>query len=207
MSRIFITMPSHESQETIDSLKDLCEVHGVTCLIQVGAEDGYESACISSAIGCVAIAIEGDSRHKPLDPDLEFHTVLIGATNCTMPFYINRQDGLSTQIKRDDNKETTHNLRQYRLDTFCAIHDIEPDALIIDTEGTTLDVLEGCGGLLDDIRVIYAECQTTEMRPGIRMVGEVDKFLTARGFSQHSDPPSYWNDETQAQGNYTWVRK
>ena len=121
-------------------------------------------------------------------------------------FYGHSSPDLSSTIPREDGHERAETLHQYRLDTFCRTHGgIKPDALIIDTEGTTLDVLEGCGTLLDNMKVIYAECQTSDPRPSVRHVNDVDALLVAHGMTQHTKEPSYARWQTQ--GNFTWVRK
>lgn len=196
---------SHEDQHIIIGLIDLCRQQEVKCLVQVGAEDGYEADKIRAATGARVIAIEGDTRCAPCAPDLEYHYALIGATDCATAFYITGSIGLSGHFLRNDGQAQTRvELPQRRLDTFCAQHAIEPDALIIDTEGTTLEVLEGCGELLDRVKLIYAECQGSVIREGVRLIGEVDTFLAARGFTQHQGIPSYGVGASQ--GNYTWVK-
>lgn len=94
-------------------------------------------------------------------------------------------------------------MRMWRLDTFCAAYSIKPDALIVDTEGSGLDVLEGAGDLLDDVKLIYAELQNAVIRPGVRLRPEVESFLSVRGFTQHSELPTY---DAGGQGNFTYVR-
>lgn len=202
---------AREKERIVYALADLCKKHQVGFLIQIGAEDGYEADCIGNITGCRVLAVEGDSQCSPCNPDLEYHHSLIGATNCVMPFYCHKEPGLSSQINRKSvgghkDKETLVHLQQHRLDTFCSMNDLMPDALIIDTEGTTLDVLEGCGDLLENVKLIYAECQSYPIRPGIRPVSEVKKFLEIRGFQEHKELPSYCNGPDDSQRNYTWIR-
>jgi len=196
---------TREHDDVVESLAGVCERLGVACVVQVGAEDGYEADCLSVMIGCRAVAIDADPSCNPVSKLLEYHRYIIGATDCKTNFYPNFTHGLSSTLSRKDKSEyLLENEQQYRLDTFCTMNDIKPDCLIIDTEGTTLDVLEGCGDLLDNVKVIYAECQSHNLRPGVRPVTQVDEFLSARGFTQHLGPPSY--SAGQVQGNYTWVR-
>ena len=197
-------MSSHEDDKIVESLTTLMAHHGVQFLIQVGAGDGYEANCIGNATGCRVIAIEGNTVCSPIQPELEFHHIVIGATNSVMPWYVHKNADLSGHFSRGHNsEETTYQSQHMRLDYFCGVRYLEADALIIDTEGSTLEVLEGCGFLLDKLKVVYAECQTQEDRPGIRLLGEVDKFLVVHGMTQHQGPPAY---SVGPQGNYTWVR-
>jgi len=194
---------SVEELPVVHALIDLCAALKITCIVQVGAEDGYEVYKLKQALGCLAIAIDPDPSCAPISTKIEFHEVLIGAEDTVADFYWNRVPGHSTQIPRIDGMEIKLTLPQSRLDTFCKRFGIVPDALLIDTEGTTLDVLEGCGDLLDNVRLVYAECQTVELRPGMRLLPEVDTFLAERGFVQRAGLPAY---SVGDQGNYTWVR-
>ena len=195
-----------EEEHVVAALVSLCKEMGVKCVAQIGAEDGYEVNEIRKATGCRAIAIEGDSHCKPCSPDIEWYERLIGATDCVTDFYQHDSLGLSSQIKRgDDAKEHLTRLGQERLDTFCAARGISPrpDALIIDTEGTTLDVLEGCGDLIKGVKLVYAEVQAYAIRDGIRPVGDIDALLLPLGFTHHRELPSY---DGGAQSNLTWIR-
>ena len=197
---------SQEEQGIVSALSTLCQELGVTCLVQVGAEDGFEADSIREATGCRAIAIEGLSNCKPYSDKLEYHYAIIGATNCVMPFY-DYGPGLSSQVPRKDIYALPYDIIQTRLDTFCNERGIVPDALIIDTEGTTLDVLEGCGDLLDGIKIIYCEVQSPQYaleREGSRPFGEVDTFLSSRGFAIRNGYPNYC---AGPQANVTWIRK
>lgn len=194
---------SRERNDIAYSLAALCQKMQISCVVQVGAEDGFEADCIREATGCRAVAIDADPKSVKMSPWLEAHETLIGASHTVMDFYVHKVDGLSSQFTREDGAEEKVAMPQQRLDYFCQQHGIEPDALIIDTEGTTLDVLEGCGALLDNVRLIYAEVQTSVIRPGMRLLPEVEAFLSARGFVRREGRPSYHEGP---QGNYTWVR-
>lgn len=198
---------THEQDHVVGALVDLCRAHNVKCVLQVGAGDGYEADCIRGAIGCRAVAVDGDSRSVPYSPSLEFHRSLIGATNCVTAFFTSPDNPeLSTEIVRGEDfpHQTRHELMQRRVDTLCDYHGIRPDALIIDTEGTALDVLEGCGdAILSGLKVVYAEVQHPPLRGGMRIAEEVDAFLLSRGMVKHNALPSYG---AGSQSNWTWVR-
>jgi len=201
----------HEEPHVVSALVELCKKHEVKCLIQIGAEDGYEAACIKEATKCRAIAIEPNVICEAHSPHIEFYNTVIGGYDSLTTFYIHEDTGLSSQLPRNDGHEIPFHTAQQRLDTWCNNRHIKPDALIIDTEGTTLDVLGGCGDLLFDIKIIYAECQTEIMRPGIRLLNEVDEFLVEiYGMTQHHGLPSYSCENGQypiPQGNWTWIRE
>lgn len=195
---------SREESHVVTALAALCKLLNIKCAVQIGAWDGYEVEVVRSTVPCRGVAIEGDTRSVPCSPGLEYHYALIGATNCVMDFYLHPNAELSGQFPRGENSEEKVRLQQHRLDTFCEALGIKPDALIIDTEGSTLDVLEGCGAMLDSVNLVYAECQTYVMRPGIRPLADVDAFLAVRGLTRHHGLPSY---SAGSQGNYTWARQ
>ena len=196
---------NHEEPHVIAALVALCKQMDVRCVVQVGAEDGFEAAEIARATGGRAIAIEADERCFNHRADgVEFHTALIGATDCeAATFYRHVSFGLSSMLKRGDGGEEALELPQHRLDTFCAALDVRPDALVIDTEGTTLDVLKGATGILGGVRLIYAEVQTAEIRPGVSLLPDVEAWLTERGFVRREGLPAYYPG---SQGNYTFWR-
>ena len=195
---------SQEEADITNALVELSKRMGVKTLVQVGAWDGAEACAIKEGTGCRAIAIEANPAVGLCSPSLEFHHMVIGATNGMIPFYVHTSSELSGTLKRDGWGGEPTILPMERLDTFCKNRRITPDALIIDTEGTTLDVLEGAGDTLNGIVMIYAEVQVSHIFPGDRLLPEVDGYLVARGFTQHLGPPSY---SCGGQGNYTWVRR
>ena len=194
---------SQEEPHVVSALVDLCRKIGVSCLVQIGAEDGYEAEQVRLATGCRAVAIDADPQCGPLNgAGIEWHTAFIGATDCAaFPFYL-YGTGLSTPFKRDENAKPVE-YPQVRLDTFCRDNGIIPDALVIDTEGSTLDVLEGCGELLADVKMCYAEVQAYAIRDGIRPVSDIDALLLPLGFTHHLGLPSY---DGGAQSNLTCIR-
>jgi FkbM family methyltransferase len=193
-----------EEQHVVDALVSLCREIGPECLIQIGAEDGYEAMRIREATGCRVIAIDGDMRSRPASPYFEFHHLVIGKTDCFASFYVHATSGLSSTLARGDSNETRIQREEWRLDTFCEMHGgIRPDALIIDTEGTTMEVLEGCGALIDGVKLVYAECQNEMIRPGVSLFADVDRFLVEHGMTLREGLPSY---DAGCQSNYTWVR-
>lgn len=186
-----------EQEHVILALTKLCREMGVTNLLQVGAEDGYEAYFIAEATGCSAHAIEADPKCAPFIAGLDFHRAYIGAENADkVPFYIHPISGLSSPLPRFTKNEKVRNYRMVTLDTFCANTGIKPDALIIDTEGTTLAVLKGATETLRKVKMIYAEVQNNDTK--------VAQFLAEQGFTFVSDSPSY---TVETQSNWTWVKR
>ena len=192
---------SRESPDVVEALARLCSQQGVSWVVQVGAEDGYEAQAIAGLTGCRATALEADPRCRPCD-GCEMHWVLIGeADTAATDFFTYDDIGLSSRMKRADRAGQLAALPMFRLDTFCCALGIEPDALIVDTEGTALQVLAGCGDLLDRVRLVYAECQTDAVHPS--SFWSVDELLVRRGFLHRLGHPAY---TVAGQGNFCWVR-
>lgn len=195
-----------ETDEVITSLIALCKEKKVTCIGQIGAEDGSEAWAIMTALEIPGFAVEADSRCQPCTPDLPFFNVAIGAGLELVKFYEHPTPGLSGMFEREDQGERARNILQISLDDFCLSLNREPDALIIDTEGSTLEVLEGATQILCGTEVIYAECQTLAIRPGIRTLDEVEEFLRVHAphLRRREGLPAY---DGGSQGNYCWVRE
>lgn len=196
---------THEADGVCDALVALAVEHGIRCVMQIGAEDGYEAWYIRDSVGGRAVAIDGDPKTTPCTDDIEFYRCLIGPINTLRKFYVNEGMGLSTVIPRYDSMEQAIMAEQFTLDTICAMQDVKPDMLIIDTEGTALEVLSGGEETLKGVKVVYAEVQLKEIRPGVSLLTDVDTFLWARGFVKVDGPQNY-EDSLGTQANRTWVR-
>lgn len=191
-----------EHADVCRSLADICRKMAVSCVVQVGAEDGHEASYLAQTLGCRSIAIEANAGVSS-SPGIEYHVSVIGATNGPTTFYRHSNGALSGHFPRG-SEEVAERRWMQRLDAFCGDNLIAPDALIIDTEGSTLEVLEGATGILGGVKVIYAEVQDYPIREGIRPFPLVDAFLAARGFTAHDAAPTYGKGD--AQWNQTWVR-
>lgn len=194
---------SREEPHIIQALIDLFYKMRITCVIQVGAEDGYEADELRKATGCHAVCIEPDPKCDPVSTKLDWHEVIIGAENSIVNFYINGSIGLSSKYPRSDAQEMLACMPQIRLDKFCEKHRIKPDALIIDVEGTSMDVLHGCGNLLDDIKIVYCEVCHDDSRGPDGLAVDVDAYLTERGFKRSMELPTY---RAGGQSNWTFIR-
>lgn len=60
---------------------------------------------------------------------------------------------------------------------------IQPPALLkLDVQGCELEVLEGCGDLLDRFAYVYCECSEVELYAGQALRPEIEGFLAGHGF-------------------------
>ena len=195
---------SHEEVAVVHALTNLCIRMEIKCLVQVGAGDGHEAYTVQQICNCTSVAIEGNPGATPMSSEIEFHNAVIGESNRLADFYIHEDEGLSGCLPRRDGREKHIVCPQYRLDTFCDYHRRTPDALIIDTEGTTMEVLSGSSNLMRGVKLIYAECQHVMYRPKVSMIEDVRNLLSGWDFVEHVGLPSYL---AGPQGNYTWIRE
>ncbi len=87
------------------------------------------------------------------------------------------------------------------LDHWCHEEDIDGrqvDILKLDVQGAELQALYGAKKLLQDVRVVYLEVSFVPIYKDCPLFGEVDAFLSARGFRRcavyPSDQPQNWGD-------------
>ena len=141
-------------------------------VVNVGAEDGFEAAIIEAQVpGSIVYRFEPNR-----DTDGRWYGLVVGATNGPTTFYRMGDTALSSTYNRTGSEPEER--EQTRLDTWARgiglghIH-----ALLIDTEGSTLDVLVGAGDLLGSVAFICAEVQETKLYGDNALVGEVEDHL------------------------------
>ncbi len=65
-------------------------------------------------------------------------------------------------LDSNDNEKIAVKVRLLRSETFCSIHNLQPDVLKIDVEGHENFVLRGFGEILKSIQLILVECKSVE---------------------------------------------
>jgi FkbM family methyltransferase len=79
------------------------------------------------------------------------------------------------------------------LDGFCDRHDIQPDFVKLDTQGTEYDIL--ANGFVRHIRSVVAieiEVEFVELYRGQRLFADVDQFLRSNGFALMGLKRHHW---------------
>lgn len=70
-----------------------------------------------------------------------------------------------------------------RLDRILALEQIQPNALLkIDVQGYELEVLKGCGDLLEHFNYVYVEASFVPLYEGQPLATEVIQYLSLSGF-------------------------
>lgn len=77
------------------------------------------------------------------------------------------------------------------------------DFVTLDIQGSELEALKGMGNLVSRVRWIFTEVNRREMYAGIPLVGEIDDFLSRRGFRRVVTLwyPAGWGDALYARGS------
>lgn len=117
-------------------------------------------------------------------PGVEAHCAVIGGRDAVGSFFEKSVNGVHSLYERETQDTVrVHAVRVETLASFCGRIGISGlDVLKIDVEGGTLDVLEGSGDLLGDLKALHVETEAVPFFRGQRLDTEVTGFLSARGF-------------------------
>jgi FkbM family methyltransferase len=172
-------------------------------VIHVGAHYGQEAALYDNAFRAERVLwVEADPEtHLLLQSSLAnrpTHIALQGmiadVDDQARTFYRTLNEGMSSSylpLKEHLNiypgitVTGTIRLSTVTLPSLLARHEIEPtlfDYLVIDTQGTELQVLLGCGDSLANFRWICCEVNQIELYQGCAMFADITRFLRASGF-------------------------
>ena len=117
--------------------------------------------------------------------------------------FITMEPGCSSTLKPNDGILNEFNLstnwdirdiikiRTQRLDTFLNSNEIDPDAIKIDVQGLSLQVIEGMGEKLHNFLLIEAECEFRQLYESQSLFHDVSKFLHDSGYIL-LDLKRYW---------------
>lgn len=177
---------TRESDEVIEALRQ--KLAGVRTCIHIGCGDAYELA----KLDCVTkIAIDAHPGIKVMCEGMSYFNIGIAEVEGKAEFWHGNDWGLSSLNDRGGQK---YLINVTTLDDFVWTHRIKDvDALIIDTEGTTWQVLQGAKETLKGVKFVYAEVQHEQIYPAPRckLVGEVTDLLAEYGLHPTDGLPSY----------------
>jgi FkbM family methyltransferase len=86
-----------------------------------------------------------------------------------------------------------------RLDTFCSLQDVIPDAIFMDVQEAELDVLKSMGETIKKVKYIVFEASNVSTYKGGCCFNDIDLFLKEKGFKYRSD-----NMPESQKNNYNW---
>ncbi len=176
----------------------------IDCVCDVGSMDGSESIGFRQALPAAALfAFEANPENlrpmqaNPVLREKDVQIVPMAAANYDglAEFFIvqadysahNYQRGMSSLYKRGDGSalQATVSVPTTRLDSFFrqkGLRDLKL-ALWIDVEGKAYEVIEGAAGLMEQLRVLHVEVETSAcIAPGQKLYGDVKAILESCGF-------------------------
>jgi FkbM family methyltransferase len=192
-------------------------------LVHVGAHLGQEAPAYEKLNIQNVVWVEADPKtFELLQENLKkrtesqtihkaFNCLLTSQDNLEYQFHVFSNQGASSSIFKSTNllkknwsdvHETGEifNLNSITLDSLLSQNNISPDLLLIDVQGSELEVLKGAHRTLTRTRIKAIELEVSKQAiyEGGCLYDEIDSFLTLHGFSRMSFVP--WH------GNVLYVR-
>jgi FkbM family methyltransferase len=131
-----------------------------------------------------ALTLEGEG--------VTIYSHALGARDSRSQFYVTERSDSSSLLVPGTAQERAYGSRVAgavdvevrRLDHVLTAAQIAGPALMkLDVQGAELDVLEGCGALLDNIDYLYLEGSFVELYEGQALITDIVAFLHRRGFA------------------------
>lgn len=161
----------------------------IRLVMDIGAADGGDTLALKRLFpDARVIAVEGlptnFQRHLSWLTEVEAYCAVIGSREAEAPFFEKSVAGVHGLYEREsDDTVRVHTVRVETLESFCRRVGVEAiDVLKVDVEGGTLDVLEGCGALVDGLKALHVESEAVPFFRGQRLDQAVTRFLSERGF-------------------------
>lgn len=178
------------------------------CIFEIGANDGVDVIQIHEIWPDAEIHIfEIDTHHFPrlkrfiseyihvnffglynYDGKVEFNRLFEAGKNFDdFDFWRKTASG----IKKMAGKHTTvlgHDLVEKvtldvkTVDTYCREFNYKPDILMLDTQGSEYEILEGAKETLKNVNGIILEWSSDELYEGMKQLSEIEKLLNSHGF-------------------------
>ncbi len=151
-------------------LKNL-EINNLKTIIEVGGRYGTESVdlardypeCIIHTFECNPRTSKQCAETCLTMPNIIFNNIGVSKDGEKLPFYsyIDNNDGCSSFYKRIDGEKTMKyagDIETLTLKDYLTEKNIDSvDCLCLDTQGSELDIIQGCGDQIKNIRYIILE--------------------------------------------------
>jgi len=174
----------------IAKIKSNLVIESITHIIEVGSLNGDDAKFYKLNFPNTEVfAIEGspDNFNRYLKNEKEIKTFnhIICNFNGNIDFYIKDQNGINGIFDRGSKYNGLKITRPcITLDKFCEDNNISKiDALKIDVEGATLNVLLGMSNMLSKTKIMHIETETHSFFKGQSLHTEVVNFLEKNNFN------------------------
>jgi FkbM family methyltransferase len=176
----------------------------ISCAVELGARDGYDSIHLSNFLRCHVHAYEANPNavefcraHLTGRENITLHHYAVGDYNGKVKFHAVNLDkyrniGASSIFKFDMNEQIqppevleAGDDIQYEIEVDIVKledQDIMPDALFMDIQGAELMALKGLGKKINNVKLIALETQYHSCYLGGPTFDELNTFLTNYGF-------------------------
>lgn len=182
-------LPSIDMNRFVDLVNKYFNKNDINVIMDIGSMDGGDAVFFKKYFDhALVYSIEGlpenyDKFIKNLDDVIGIKSVMANYDG-TCKYHqknINGIHGIYDRGQSYGNKII--DLECVRLDTLCKIYNIkQPDMIKIDVEGATFDVLEGCGDLINNIKIMHIETETYPFFRNQRLHDEVCEWLSNKNF-------------------------
>lgn len=68
------------------------------------------------------------------------------------------------------------------INEYCKINNVKPDILLMDTQGSEYEVLEGASDILDNVKVISTEWSSIQLYENQKLLSDIQNLLSKYGF-------------------------
>jgi FkbM family methyltransferase len=180
-------------------------------IVEIGCEDARDSKLFHSTFSDARIiAIEGlPSNYEAFLQKLPFeaYQMVITSYDGEVTYFQKSTPGIHGIYDRGPNYSgTSLVLPCQKFSTFCKEHNIlKVDAVKIDVEGATLEVLQGFEEILPTVKILHIETEDSQFFIGQHLQSEVHEFLYANGFTPLIIGGSMIEPE-RTQFDEVWVR-
>jgi len=148
--------------------------------------------------------------------DLQIHAVAIASKNEMRDINVSKKDHSSSLLKigrlqsqtfPGTEYDYTETVRCMPLDHLIDQGDIESQALLkIDVQGTEMDVIEGCYGILWLFDYILIETSTLQFYEGQALHFQIDERLKKAGFKKIDTKATAFDDDGWTQADHLYKR-
>jgi len=206
------------SSISILEFTDLIKSFGIVprTILEIGSMDGVDAKEMKKIFPCSKVmAIEAlpDNYNKYLKTleEIETFNIIISDYDGISKFHKKNINGIHSIYNRGDNYGTKIlSLPCCKLDTFCKDNNIKGlDAIKIDVEGATYEVLVGGKNVLKNVSILHIETESYQFFINQHLHKDVEKILYGLNFKCVKMTKVCHNDSNPSQAQYdsVWINK